>query len=68
MKTQWRNVQGEEQEQVRVRRVPVAWCECCGAAVQPRASWFTALYTLLCRACWLIETSACQDEVMYDKV
>jgi hypothetical protein len=68
MKTRLGNVQGEEQEQVRVRRVPIARCECCGVAVHPRGSWFTALYTLLCRACWLIETSACQDEVTYDQV
>jgi hypothetical protein len=67
MKTQWRNVQGEEQEQGRVRHAPVARCECCGAVVR-RGSWFTALYMLLCRACWLIETSACQDGVMYDQV
>ncbi len=61
------NASRDEQEEVRVRRAPVVRCECCGAVVR-RGSWFTALYTLLCRACWLAETSVCQDEVMYDQV
>lgn len=57
----------DEQEQVSARRAPVLRCECCGSVVR-RGSWFTALYTLLCRACWLVEMSACQDEVMYEEV
>jgi hypothetical protein len=61
------NAWGDEQEQVRVHRAPVARCECCGAVVR-RGSWFTALYTLLCRACWLVETSVGQDEVTYGEV
>ena len=68
MKRPVKNVFGDEQEQVRVHHAPVARCECCGVAVHPRCSWFTALYTLLCRACWLIETSVGQDEVTYDEV
>jgi hypothetical protein len=63
-----KNSWGDEQEQARVRRAPVARCECCGTVVHPRCSWFTALYTLLCRACWLAETSVHQDEVTYDEV
>ncbi len=57
----------EEQEQVAARRVPVLRCECCGVALR-RRSWFTAFYTLLCRACWIAETSGCQDEVTYEQV
>jgi hypothetical protein len=68
MKKSVNNVFGDEQEQAHVRRAPIARCECCGVAVHPRCSWFTALYTLLCRACWLAETLACQDEVMHDQV
>ncbi len=67
MKKQAKTFLSEEQEQVAARRAPVLRCECCGALVR-RRSWFTALYTLLCRVCWLAETSGCQEEGMYEQM
>ena len=46
----------DEQERGKRSCAPRPTCELCGGAIR-RESFFSNLYCMLCRACWLVETA-----------